>query len=467
MKFFALIFLITVAPAAWGQSQTSESLKSLRGTLTGRDFGLENALLDRAEEEVDMARRTAVKNAKFFIINGETKLARQTLNQLLKGDLGKLKPLVYRFLALADFQEGQWKSALRNLSVPELTAYPYYGRICPLKVVLQIAAKETNKLKDNWERCKLENAKDTDSKDMVWMDTLVTLTLTPRRTIARRILSKYNPINLSNEQLKSMLKLSLYLNLESLMVDALEGLDYSVVKDEELRVLMAQIYFRRGRLADAWRMMEDIPNPNIENMKGNLWLLRGKDELAFAQFKLALQQKSNSHNAVERALPLAWFLQQWKEGIKLAERIYTHEKNRQEQLTTIAAFSVANDQWKDAFERLELVHQRGGSATAQEVTQLSTYVALRQNDTKSFRRYGKSACEGGDTMACWLMATEFTWPELPSLTSQTQDPGLEAAIALDKELLNGEAEAFKDDTFIDQRDINELDDSLIKLVKSP
>ena len=44
---------------------------------------------------------------------------------------------------------------------------------------------------------------------------------------------------------------------------------------------------------------------------------------------------------------------------------------------------------------------------------------------------------------------------------------MEPIIPLDKDLLAEDVQAFKDDTFLDQRDIDELDDSLIKLVKSP
>lgn len=465
MKLLVL-FLLVFARPSWGQLvQASDELTRNRDKLVGRDFGLEQILIDRVLEESKAGQRKSLREAKFFIINGETELARASLNELLKTADDSFKASLYRFLAIADFQDGRWKESLTHFSRPELNAYPNYSRICPLKIILRIAVKNTHELASEWNRCKLENTKDVLIKDMVWMESLVAIaTKTPRA--GRIILGKYNPLNLSNDDLKIILKLSLYLNLESTLVESLESLDYSVIQDEELRALIAHIYFRQGRLADAWRLMEDIQSPNVDNMKGNLWILRKNSELAYAQFKLALQEKSNSHNAVERALPLAWILQQWKEGTKLAERIYTHERNSQQKSTTIAAFAVANEQWKEAFERLEFVHQQGGEATAQEVSQLSTYVAIRQNDVKRLKRYGKSACEGGDLVACWTMSSDFIWPDLTNLLALPTEETLEKAVPLDKELLSDEAATFKDDVFLDQRDIDELDDSLIKLIKT-
>lgn len=460
MKYLVLFLLVCAMPAR------AYELARDRGKLVGRDFVMEQLLIDRVLEESKAEQRTALRQAKFFIVNGETELARSSLNDLLKSASDQFKPSLYRFLAIADFQDGRWKEALVHLSRPELTVYPNFGRICPLKIILRVAVQATNDLEREWSRCKVDNNADVLIKDMVWMESLVAIA-TRRPGAGKAILGKYSPVNLSNDDLKVVLKLSLYLNLESTIVDSLESLDYSVVQDEELRGLIAHIYFRQGRLADAWRLMEDIQSPNVENMKGNLWILRDNSELAYAQFKLALQKKSNSHNAVERALPLAWFLQQWKDGTKLAERIYTHERNTQQKSTTIAAFAVANDQWKDAFERLESVHRQGGDATAQEVSQLSTYVALRQNDGRRLKRYGTSSCERGDLVVCWVLSSEFIWPELTQLLNQGKEaPGLEAEIPLNQELLSS-SPAFQDDGFIDQRDIDELDDSLIKLVNTP
>lgn len=460
-----IIFGLIFSTTAWAQFATqNKDLGKLRGSITQRDFGLDQAVIARMLADEELERIGKLKEAKFFLINGETELARQSLFGLIKRSESRYAGVLKRYLAMANFQDGRWKESLELLSSPELTAYPQYGRICPLKIVVRIVMQNLQDLKSEWDRCKLENTKDLYLKDMVWMELMVELASRSSRGIGVKRLGRYNLLNTNNEDLKVVLKLSLYLNIERMFVDQIEGLDYSAIEDEELRAIVAQIYFRQGRLAQAWKFMEDIATPNVENMKGNLWLLRGKQELAYAQFKLALKQKSNSHNAVERALPLAWSLKQWKEGFKLSERIYTHEKNRLQKLTTTAAFAVAQEQWADAQSRLDVVHQEAGEGTAQEVSQLSTYVALRMNDPKKLFRYANRSCEGGDLSACWLLSATLIWEDMPSLIKR-EEPS-HTTTPMQKELVADSVEAFKEDVTIDQRDIDELDDALIKLIKN-
>jgi hypothetical protein len=454
---------LSAAVKATNMAPENKEMRDLRGSIKARDFGLEYILIGRALEESVLSEKKSLRNAKFFLLNGETELARQTLNNLLKNDKSKHRGMLHRYMAIAYFQEARWKDALNSLSTQELSVYPHYGKICPLKIITRIALKDKRDLMQEWNRCKKENAKDVLKNDVVWMETLVRLASDAPKGTAEKAIRSTNLRNMTNEQMRSMLKLALFLNLETKLIDQLELLDYEAINDEELRGLVAHIYFRQGRLAEAWRFMQDIAHPNVENMKGNLWLLRGNEELAYAQFKLALKQKSNSHNAVERALPLAWSLKQWKEGHKLSERIYTHEKNRLQRLTTTAAFAVAQEEWNEALTRLETVHQQSGVGTALEVSQLSTYVALRQNDAKRLHRYSLLSCEAGDLMSCWIQMTKLTWEDLPSMLKREDSSALAEPIW--RTLASQEVEEFKEESYIDQRDIDELDDALIKLTK--
>lgn len=464
MKLMGSIFLLLAALQAFAQmvhpAQNQEN-KFLRGTLKPRDFGLDNTLKERLLSNALASERDTLREAKFMILNGETELARQALARALKTEKGPLRAMTYRYLATLEFQDGRWVRALEHLQRRELSLYPHYAKVCQLKVLLRIAVRDVQELPKEWQRCRNENAKDLASKDVPWMDTLVIMATNPPKGTVAQGIRRTSFRSLSNDEIRSMLKLALYLNLETLLIDQLELLDYDAIQDEELRSLVAHVYFRQGKLAEAWRYMQDISNPNVENMKGNIWLLRGNQELAYAQFKLALKQKSNSHNAVERALPLAWSLKQWQEGVKLSERIYTHEKNRLQKFTTTAAFAVAQGQWPVALSLLETVHQEAGVGTALEVSQLSTYVALRQHDQKRLERYARLACEAGDLMACWIRLTRLQQDDVSRLVDR--DDSAAPAEFLWRKLASEDVVEFKEENLVDQRDVDELDDALIKL----
>ena len=110
----------------------NEEMRDLRGSIKARDFGLEYILLRRMLEDNVASEKKSLRDAKFLLLNGETELARQTLNNLLKNDKSNLRGMLNRYMAIAYFQEARWKEALASLSTPELSVYPQYGKICPL-----------------------------------------------------------------------------------------------------------------------------------------------------------------------------------------------------------------------------------------------------------------------------------------------------------------------------------------------
>jgi hypothetical protein len=470
MKLIAVLILagvgLSLEAAEYNPQRFSvgnDEVRTLRGEIEARDFGIEKVIIQRILDDAKSQRVNLLKQAKFFLLNGETALARQAIYQLMRRDRDDLSVTALRYLALAEFQDGQWRSTLKLLDKPELDRFPHFAHICSLKMIVRVALQETIKLGQEWTRCKQENARDLRERDTIWMDALVAMAQKDQKNVGQQIARTRSIKNLSVSELRPFLKLVLYLNLEDRIIDDLETLDYDAIGDEETRVIIAQIYFRRGKFANAWKLMEDIHNPNVENMKGNLWLLRGNQELAYAQFKLALQQKANSHNAVERALPLAWTLQQWTDGLKFSERMYVHEKNRMQKLTTTAAFAVRLSKWDEALSKLQVVHREKGEDTALETSQLSTYVALKRNDQRRLAKHSREACQNGDITACWLITANIIWEDFPGLLNR--DDSLVPETPLWKTLASGEAEKFKDTVFVDQRDIDELDDALINLVK--
>src|SRR5690606_37073154 len=175
--------------------------------------------------------------------------------------------------------------------------------------------------------------------------------------------------SLDTEETKVMLKLALYLNQEKLVLNELPDLTLDQLQDSEVRELVGQIYFRSGSLAKSYRFVEDLKSPNSENIKGNLYLLRTKYELAYAQFKLALDQKVNSQNALERLLPLSWLLNDWESGSKYAEQIVAKPESQVNKLTLLSAFLMQKGDYSESLKLLEKIDQKTRRGNDLEVTQ--------------------------------------------------------------------------------------------------
>jgi len=268
--------------------------------------------------------------------------------------------------------------------------------------------------------------------------------------------------SLNAEETKIMLKLALYLNQERMILDQIPNLALDQYQDPEIREIIAQIYFRTGALSKAHKFAEDLKSPNSENIKGNLYVLRKKYELAYAQFKLALEQKQNSQNAIERLLPLAWILGDWENGTKYAEQVLASPQTQINKMTLISAFLMQKGDYEESAKLLEYVAQRSRRGTEIDVTQVGSFNYLMLNKKDETRKMAKLSCAQYDVVNCWLSFQLAQWDAFP-LTIRRKEK-IEISKEWEKLTRDDISEPLKEQVFIKQTDIEEMDDALIQLI---
>ncbi len=404
-----------------------------------------------------------LRRVKFYLVNGDLRRARAHLVRL-SGHQSKLRSVAFRYLALLAFAESDFERALAYLSEPELQQIPQFGRICVLKVLSQLVLDRTRDLEETWVRCQMENIGRFRERNLVWLDTLLQLKLSPGPGVTQAPL-KARLALLENDDLKMLMKLALYLNQEKLVVDQLPELSVDQLQDPEVREIAGQVLFRTGALAKAYRFVEDLPSPNAENIKGNLYVLRGKYELAYAQFKLALEQKQNSQNALERLLPLAWLLGDWSSGVTYAERLIAGPQTQVNKLAVLAAFTMQNGDYERTTEVLETINRRYEKGAELDVTQLAMFTALMQNKPELARRNAVESCASSDLVSCWT-AFQLTQWDAFALTLRRED-AIPEAREWEKLAATETTAPLTETSFVNQIDIEELDDRLIRLTPSP
>lgn len=471
MKVIFLGFFITFVAIAktqdldigsnLGTVHATEGLIHLRGKVRPPPqlFGAEelNRVLfsDLEEQHADL------KKVKYYLLNGETRLAQVHLKKLAYTQT-KLKPIIYRYLGILAFIEGKFEKSHEFLDQKSLQSMPHYGKICTLKVLNQIVLNKITKLEDEWTKCQLESFGHFNSGNFIWIETLVRMKLKPSVGLTKLPFKGVRLNALDNTQLKIFLKLALYLNQEKLIEPQLLELDQMQIEDVEVRDLLGQLYFRLGALAKSYRFIEDLDSPNAENIKGNLYILRKKYELAYAQFKLALEKKQNSQNAMERILPLAWILGDWEEGAKMAERVVSSPQTQIEKMTLISAFYTQKGDYEKATEVLETIVSRSRKGSELEVTQLHSFVGLMQNKPHVVRKQAALSCSQFDMINCWLSIQMDQWDSFP-LTMRRPE-----TIPVKKnweKLANAQVnEPIQETVYVNQLDIEELDDKLIQLI---
>jgi hypothetical protein len=402
-----------------------------------------------------------LKRVKFYLVNGDVKTARAILTKLTYTQT-KLRPVVYRYLAILSFLDSDFKNTLEYLNFTGFNSPEVFGKICLQKTLALIALNKIKDLEDTWGRCRNEISSDSRPEGLLWIDSLVALKLNPNPGITKVPFRKIKLSFLDLEELKTMMKLALYLNQEDMLITQLTEFDLRQLSDPEVREIAGQALFRKGHFAKAYRFIEDIKTPNTENIKGNLYTLRKKYELAYAQFKLALGEKENSQNALERLLPMSWLLGDWNAGAEYANRIIASPKLQMNKLILMALFNLQKGDYEMAEEILERISQSSRRGRDLEVTQLGSFIALMQNQPESAQKNATLSCEQNDLVNCWVLFQLSQWDNF-ALTIRREEK-LQDKREWEK-LINEDIDRpLKETVYINQLDIEELDDKLIQIV---
>lgn len=400
-----------------------------------------------------------LKKIKFYLINGEIRLAQTYLSKIISSS-SKLRPVAFRYLALLQFISGEYEKSYKTLLHPSLSNAKIYSKVCVLKVINQIALNKLVDLDDEWPKCQSFSFVSINEKNLVWLDTLVQMKLKPRGSSSKPF-KQMKLSTLNNEQLKIYLKMAIYLNQEGLISPDLLELTVEQLQDKEIRELIGQIYFRQNSFAKAYRFIEDLKSPNAETIKGNFYVLREKYELAYSQYKLALEQKLNSQNALERLLPLAWLLKDWKMGSIYAERVSASPQTQVNKLTLLAAFLTQSGNYSRASEILETLTKRSSKFSELDITQISTVAALMENNPSLAKQHALSNCTSYDFINCWILYQIEQWQGYTQLIRRDEEISIKKNWdTLTKEIIET---PLTETVYVNQLDIEELDDKLIQL----
>lgn len=458
-----LLAYLLLIPAAFAQQKLIQGeLYARRGEYVPPELILTQEELNRVLFSESRLYKEELKKVKYFLINGELNLAKVFLQKLTDGQ-PKLRPVAHRYLGMIAFIEQDYQKSLGYLTRGELRNPPHYKRVCITIVLNKIILNETRSLEDEWDRCQTEGARDLNATNLVWLDTLVKLKLNPRPGITRKPFEKINLQALEIQDLKILLKLAIYLNQEDMVVDKLVTLLPEQLVDPSVRELAGHIFFRSGKFANAYKFIEDLKTPNSENIKGNLLLLREKYEIAYAQFRVALQEKQNSQNALERLVPIAWLLGDWVGGSKYAQQLVARDSNEANKQTILAAFEMQKGEYARTKALLKEIRSKSRRGNALEVNQIAAFTALMENEVPPLRSAAAQSCELYDVVNCWVLFQTYHWENFPLLVRRTNElpkPGRWTELTSTKR-----EKKLTEAVYVFQQDIEELDDQKIKLIK--
>jgi hypothetical protein len=165
---------------------------------------------------------------------------------------------------------------------------------------------------------------------------------------------------------------------------------------------------------------------------------------------------------MERILPLAWLLGDWEEGGKIAERVMASPQTMINKMTLISAFYAQKGDYKKAEKYLELIHEKSRRGSEIDVTQIYGFVGLMENQPKVVKKQTAMSCSQYDLVSCWIALQMEQWDAFPLTIRRTDKiPSKNEWQKLTQKKLN---EPLIETVYVNQLDIEELDDKLIELI---
>lgn len=410
----------------------------------------------------NMQNQEVLQEIKYNIVNGNLDLAKVLLNEA-ELTTNFTKAIKLRYFAIIYFIEGNYQFVLNTLNKPEMKDFSVQAKVCFMKVLSEIILDQSEKAGISWRNCREATSIYSDT-NLAWMQIIVDLKTSKNKNYVNEIFKNVSIENIEKRFLRIYLKLALFLNKQDLIIPRFKYFGKDPLEDKIQRELIGLNYYRNGNIEKAYSLLEGIDTANSEVFKGNIYLFQKKYEQAFAQYKLALKRKSNSRNALDRLLPLSWKLNQWNEGLNFLQRVPLTKDDILENYTLMAAFLTMSNKDNSAEEYLKKITKMTNKGEPIEVSQIKVLNHLKLKNYDQIERSAANSCASNDGMNCWLLFALNSWEDLGEYT-QIDKNIHEKQVDLAQELLSAQkVSPLKEETLLNQKDIEELDNSLIELI---
>lgn len=465
---FVLIYLAGSSAICYGQIPLSESEFGYSAEQFRNHTELKRArTIEKRKNEADLFRLS-----KWSMISGETTRAKYFLRQIVQSET-KLTPVILRYRALIEFMEGNYKEALDFLSDPTFTHPSYYREICDLRILLQMIQHSgqdisrgnhrdefRKEFREEVKMCRLLNTAQSPTNHL-WLDNLESLYLGDYARMTGRQKSQVRHLLEDKNLVWIWLKMGLISQNEELFLRHLELIPEDYFRDPIFRELIGMFYFRIGDEDRALAFLEEIESVNADNIRGNLAMRKKQYELAMGHFELALRNKKNSHNALERAIPIALKMREWEWGLSLIPKLSPFRFPEREILTLKTIFLMGIEEFEEADKVLFGLRNFFLQESPDLLDLIQAHLALSLNKTDEFILNSENSCHRQHGLSCWGAHQTLIWDDFPRLLKRKEE--LVPSINLNEKMANLKKEdrpRVEDPPYINQRLIEELDDNL-------
>ena len=394
-----------------------------------------------------------LKLVKASILSGKVNLAHVYLDKIRSSEKFILYTKKY-YRALLYFLDDDHFSSLKLLEDPFYNQKKYYKHICLTKLLNLLALSYDKRFIQEGPLC-IASFGDKLNRSL-WLDTLIVAKSDPQKAFSDdyiRNLAEIEDSDLSFN--RSWFKLAIYLNKEKAILPLIKKLPESHFYSKRLREIIGFIYYRAGNNNKALQFLRNIDSTNAENIRGDIYMKQGKYALAYGHFKLALKQRSYSRSALERAIPMAWLLEDYSEGLRFLEQYRIYEREWSKIYAVEVAFMIQLKQYDKAYNYIQRVIKEFGGEIPPKINLTYAYLSLVNGDINYFNYIIGQECNRFDGISCWILMQNLAQNDLVETFKSNQSLLPTLSEVAKEEVRN--YENIDEKVFVEQKEIEELD----------
>ncbi|MCB9060913.1 MAG: hypothetical protein H6622_05290 [Halobacteriovoraceae bacterium] len=414
--------------------------------------------LNKQERDLKKSELDKFDDAKKLILSGDTKRALYILDRIdeYKSSFSIVKK---RYIALIHFINGDYELSYDILDRKEFLRENYFAQICQLQMLNKLILNKKEDFVIYFKKC-LTITEKYSSNDQLWFRNLKEIFMKNRDILSATSVNIFNSNFTTLDSIRIWFKFGLYLNKYNILAKLIPSLPAEAYQSNKIREMIALVYYHIKDFDRALSFVEDLDGPNAENIKGAINLIRGKYEMAYGHFQLALKSKRNSLNALERSVPLAWQLDKWNDGLELLKRKTQEHINQRAKLSLIAAFKIRKEDYKAAIEDLNYLLELFRNTPPFEVDMMFAFISILKGEKDKFFKYADKTCKQYDGLSCWLLMENERWENLGKTFKRT-DKVWDSKRTVGDLKTEKEVKPILEAQLIDQRDIEELDSDTV------
>lgn len=348
------------------------------------------------KEEASDFYYNSLKQAKYYLINGDTSRAKLTLERIQIYP-SPLSSIFHRYQGILNFINGDYlesqKSLEKIISKSPSVESSWLPRICNIYLLdLFITDAAPSKMQYYWDRCEIVNAGKKHPLSP-WVRTLVEI------QNQKPLSANFNSIQgLNVDDLLQVLKLSLYLGKSRYFLNKLEYLKPEDFSNDLLREIVGEIFYRNKKLKSSLMVLKRLETVNALVIRSDIMSMQKKYEISYAYLKKAYEKNKTSKALLKRMIPLAIILGQTKDLEGILES-YTRIHGLSPEIESIAAYNYYIRKAPKQTKTLLLSIEEKFKLSPEEMS-LRVFGAYQDRDPSSFQKSYDLCLE--HSAYCWI-----------------------------------------------------------------